>query len=40
MRLPNATSAILDIRKIANYCLDGDLRSDGTKRAFFGLHLA
>ena len=24
MRLPNATSAILDIRKIANYCLDGD----------------
>jgi hypothetical protein len=24
MRLPNATSAFLDIRKIANYCLDGD----------------
>jgi hypothetical protein len=24
MRLPNATSAILDIRKITNYCLDGD----------------
>lgn len=39
-RLPNSERAILDIRKIEDYCLNPEHRAAGTRRGYFANCLA